>query len=112
MTDSYDTIIKRLLPIYEKEPDRFMRFYNAVWLMCYDLPEGDSFRIADRCAERNIPLFRDIVALCIMDEPFDIHRGNLEFSDDMECVRRYVGMRRIKKKTTTWNPVKKQNNAI
>ena len=77
----------RLMPLYEQAPERFMKFYNAVWLMCHELPEGGRFRIADRCAEKSIPLFRDIAALCIMDEPGNIHRGSLEFEDD-EWIRR------------------------
>ena len=39
MSDTHEEIIKRLLPLYEKAPKRFMAFYNSVWLLCHDLPE-------------------------------------------------------------------------
>ena len=46
--------------------------------------------IAQACEMKHI---RDIAALCIMDEPFDIHKGMLEFEDDeMEWVRRGRGI--------------------
>lgn len=93
MTDTHSEIMARLMPLYEKAPERFLKFYDAVWLMCYDLPEGAQFRIADRCAAKSIPLFRDIVALCVMEEPYDIYKGRLELSDDMEIVRRGIGMK-------------------
>lgn len=42
----------RLMPLYEMAPERFMAFYDAVYLMCVDLPEGCRFRISDRCREK------------------------------------------------------------
>ena len=30
----------RLMPLYEMAPERFMAFYDAVYLMCVDLPEA------------------------------------------------------------------------
>ena len=108
MTDSYQEIMARILPLYEQAPERFMKFYNTVYLMCHDLPEGGRFRISDRCAEKSIPLFRDIVALCIMDEPYDIYRGSLEFEDEaMEWVRRGFGMGNNRKQSSAWSPFKR-----
>ena len=92
----------RILPLYEQAPERFMRFYNAVWLMCHELPEGGRFRIADRCAEKSVPLFRDIAALCIMDEPEDTGRGSLEFEDDEWIHRRYAT--HPTKRHSPWSP--------
>lgn len=107
MTDSYQEIMARILPLYEQAPERFMRFYNAVWLMCHELPEGGRFRIADRCAEKSIPLFRDIAALCIMDEPYDVCKGTLEFEDEtMEWVHRGNAIKQPDKKSASaWSPL-------
>ncbi len=93
MSDTHEEIIKRLLPLYEKAPKRFMAFYNSVWLLCHDLPEGHSFRISDKCGVKSMNLFRDIVNLCIIEEPYDINKGELELSDDGEIVRRTIGFR-------------------
>ena len=103
MTDTYQDIINRLLPLYERDPNRFMAFYNAVWLMCYELPEGHSFRIADRCGEKSRKLFLDIVCLTIMEEPFGSERGELEISDDGEIVSRRVGFRPSARPVKTWS---------
>ena len=40
MNETYSNIIARLVPLYDMAPQRFMAFYNAVYLMCIDLPEG------------------------------------------------------------------------
>lgn len=93
MSDTHEEIIKRLMPLYEQAPARFMAFYNAVWLMCYELPEGQSFRISDRCSERRRNTFLDIVTLCIIEEPYDIERGELYLSEDSERVCRGIGFR-------------------
>lgn len=106
MTDTYGEIMTRLLALHEKAPDRFMRFYNAVWQMCDDLPNGQQFRIADRCAEKAIALFRDIVSIYIMEQPWDKYKGLLQLSDDMEWVRRSIGMRPPRPAPPVWNPHK------
>ncbi len=106
MTDTYREIITRLLALREKAPERFMRFYNAVWLMCDELPDEQQFRIADRCAPKSIPLFRDIVSIYIMEQPWEKYRGLLELSDDMEWVRRGIGLRPPRPAPPVWNPRK------
>lgn len=93
MTDTHEEIIQRLIPLQEKSHNRFMAFYHEVCALCHDLPEGQSFRISDKCNDKSKNLFRDIVALCIMEEPYDISKGELELSDDGEFVRRTVGFR-------------------
>lgn len=81
------------MPLYEQAPTRFLAFYNAVWLMCHELPEGQSFCIADRCTEKSRGTFIDIVTLCIIEEPYNIERGELYLSDDNERVCRGIGFR-------------------
>lgn len=93
MNDTYSDIMARLMPLYEMAPERFMAFYDAVYLMCIDLPEGELFRIADRCQEKDLKLFQDIVKIFIAEQPYDVHTGQLELSDDMEYVRRTTGFR-------------------
>lgn len=75
MNDTHSDIMARLMPLYEMAPERFMAFYDAVYLMCIDLPEGEQFRISDRCQEKDLKLFQDIVkhssqnshTMCIQD---------------------------------------------
>lgn len=91
MSDTHSDIIARLMPLYEMAPERFMAFYDAVYLMCIDLPEGEQFRISDRCQEKDLKLFQDIVKILIAEQPYDVHIGQLELSDDVEYVRRTTG---------------------
>ena len=81
MNEAYSNIIARLVPLYDMAPQRFMAFYNAVYLMCIDLPEGD------------LALFRDIVKTLIAEQPYNKYMGQLELSDDMEYVRRTTGFK-------------------
>jgi len=106
MTDTYQEIMSRLMTLYEKAPERFLRFYDAVWLMCYELPEGQQFRIADRCSPKSISLFRDIVSIYIMEQPWDDYKGTLQLSDDLEYVRRGIGMRLPRPTPPAWSPNK------
>ncbi len=93
MNDTHPDIMARLMPLYEMAPERFMAFYDAVYLMCVDLPEGCRFRISDRCQEKDLKLFQDIVKTFIAEQPYDVHTGQLELSDDMEYVRRTTGFK-------------------
>jgi len=68
------------------------RTFHGVYLMCVDLPEGCQFRISDRCREKDLELFRDIVKTLIAEQPYDKYAGQLELSDDMEYVRRTTGV--------------------
>ena len=67
MSETHSSIMARLMPLYEMAPERFMAFYDAVYLMCVDLPEGCRFRISDRCREKDLELFRDIVKTLIVN---------------------------------------------
>jgi hypothetical protein len=69
MSETHSSIMARLMPLYEMAPERFMAFYDAVYLMCVDLPEGCRFRISDRCREKDLELFRDIVKTLIAEQP-------------------------------------------
>lgn len=40
MSETHSSIMARLMPLYEMAPERFMAFYDAVYLMCVDLPEA------------------------------------------------------------------------
>lgn len=93
MGETHSSIMARLMPLYEMAPERFMTFYDAVYLMCVDLPEGCRFRISDRCREKDLKLFRDIVKTLIAEQPYDKYAGQLELSDDMEYVRRTTGFK-------------------
>ena len=93
MSETHSSIMARLMPLYEMAPERFMAFYDAVYLMCINLPEGEQFRISDRCQEKDLKLFQDIVKTFIAEQPYDVHTGQLELSDDMEYVRRTTGFR-------------------
>ncbi|RGT30756.1 hypothetical protein [Bacteroides clarus] len=93
MNEAYSNIIARLVPLYDMAPQRFMAFYNAVYLMCIDLPEGYRFRISDRCQGKDLALFRDIVKTLIAEQPYNKYMGQLELSDDMEYVRRTTGFK-------------------
>ena len=84
MNEAYSNIIARLVPLYDMAPQRFMAFYNAVYLMCIDLPEGYRFRISDRCQGKDLALFRDIVKTLIAEQPYNKYMGQLELSDDMD----------------------------
>ena len=78
MSETHSSIMARLMPLYEMAPERFMAFYDAVYLMCVDLPEGCRFRISDRCREKDLELFRDIVKTLIAEQPYDKYAGQLE----------------------------------
>ncbi|ADV44357.1 hypothetical protein [Bacteroides helcogenes] len=93
MGETHSDIMARLMPLYEMSPGRFMAFYNAVYLMCIDLPEDCRFRISDRCQEKDLELFRNIVKLLIAEQPYDKYAGQLELSDDLEYVRRTTGFK-------------------
>ena len=75
MSETHSSIMARLMPLYEMAPERFMAFYDAVYLMCVDLPEGCRFRISDRCREKDLELFRDIVKTLIAEQPYDKYAG-------------------------------------
>ncbi len=84
--------MNKLLPLYEADRERFMRFYNAVYLMLSALAPGQSLRIADHCSKNDISLFRLVAELVILEElnreDLDMCFGFLEPSEDWTLVRR------------------------
>ena len=40
MVPTYSELIKELYPLYQQEPARFMRFYNAVYKKLFSIHEG------------------------------------------------------------------------
>ena len=78
----------RLRPYLEKSPERLMKFYHIVGLILTELPEGEQFRITDRCQPQSVDLFRDLAILCMHEEHFCPERGDLEMLGDLNTIRR------------------------
>lgn len=83
-------LVKELLPLYEKEPRRFMRFYDAVFLKLSDIPEGGSLKISDCCSNVDIALFKKIAGLLIIEETArkSVTDDVLEFTEDETEIHR------------------------
>lgn len=81
--------MRDLLPLYQEEPSRFMRFYNAVYLKLLSIPEGGILRIADHC-RKNVELFIKVANLLMIEEISHKKATDdlLEFSDDYTTIRR------------------------
>lgn len=82
--------MKELMPLYQKDPQRFMRFYNAVYLLLDKLSAGSVLRISEHVRPTSYHLFVTIASLLIIEEnrrkgAFDDY---LEFSDDFSEIRR------------------------
>ncbi len=92
MAHTHTELMNKLLPLYEADRERFMRFYNAVYLMLSALAPGQSLRIADHCSKNDISLFRLVAELVILEElnreDLDMCFGFLEPSEDWTLVRR------------------------
>lgn len=65
---TYKELIAELMPIYDADRARFMRFYDAVWLMLYNMAEGDKLVIADRCREADRQLFFKVACLIMISD--------------------------------------------
>lgn len=90
MIPSYSDLIKDLLPLYQQEPERFMRFYNSVYLKLLNIPEGGVLRLIDHCSQRAMNTFIKIASLLIIEELCrkEVTDDFLEFSDDRTTIRR------------------------
>lgn len=90
MIPSHSELMKELLPLYLQEPDRFMSFYNKVYLKLCGIPEGGVLRIAEHCSQRAAGTFIKIASLFIIEELYrkEVTDGVLEFSDDYSEIRR------------------------
>lgn len=90
MAPSYSDLIKDLLPLYRQEPERFMRFYNAIYLKLLNIPEGGVLRIVDHCSQKAMGTFIKIASLFIIEDLCrkEVTDDFLEFSDDHTTIRR------------------------
>lgn len=84
-TPTYRQLIDELLPLYEAQHDRFMRFYDAVWLMLYNMPEGTTLNIAERCKPADRDLFFKVACLIMMS---DMPGREYYFVDDAYTIIR------------------------
>lgn len=84
------SIKEELLPLYNANPERFKRFYNAVYLLLSNIPEGGSIRVSEHCNPSSYSLFIKIACLCIREERLykDVTDALLEFSDDYSEIKR------------------------
>lgn len=78
------------LPLYEDAPDRFMRFYNAVYLLLCSIPENGTLKIADHCAPSSYDIFIKCACLCIMEERLycNVKDALLEFDEEYLDIHR------------------------
>ena len=83
------------MPIYDAQPERFTRFYNAITVLLFGLKPGTSILIAEHCAERSRELFMDVAEMVIIEDLMhrDAMDGVLEFSDDRKSIRRTPSVR-------------------
>lgn len=90
MAPSYSGLIKDLLPLYQQDPKRFMRFYNSIYLKLLNIPEGGVLRLADHCSQRAMEVFIKIASLFIIEDLCQKEATDdfLEFSDDHTAIRR------------------------
>lgn len=93
MAYSKAELMEKLMPLYEENPERFMRFYNAVFLKLTELPPGRSLRIAAHCRPEDIDIFVLVANLVIIEElgRKDVLSDYLEPSDDWTMIRRCPG---------------------
>lgn len=82
--------ISEVLPLYEENPGRFMRFYNTIYLLLCNIPPLGSIRVADHCQPASYSIFVKCVCLCILEERHQSEEIDrmLEFSDDYTEIRR------------------------
>ena len=83
------------MPIYDAQPERFTRFYNAITVLLFGLKPGTSILIAEHSAERSRELFMDVAEMVIIEDLMhrDAMDGVLEFSDDRKSIRRTPSVR-------------------
>lgn len=101
MRRSYQQILDKLKPVADENPERFMRFYDRVYLLLQAIKPGQTVLIEQCCTERSRELFVDVVELCIIesrlhDNPDD---GQLCFSVDMKSIFRDEIFRSSERKT-------------
>ena len=72
------------------EPERFNRFYNAVYLLLDGIPECGSIRVMDHCEASSYDLFIKCACWIIQEETEqkELTDALLEFSDDYTIIHR------------------------
>ena len=95
MARSYQDILNKVMPIYDAQPERFTKFYNAITVLLSGLKPGTSILIAQHCTERSRELFMDVAEMVIIEDLMhrDAMDGVLEFSDDRKSIRRTPSFR-------------------
>lgn len=90
MVPTYSELIKELYPLYQQEPVRFMRFYNAVYKKLFSIQEGEVLRIADHCSKKTMGMFIKVASLFIIEDTCrkNVTDDLLEFSDDYTMIRK------------------------
>lgn len=90
MARSYQEILAKVQPIYEAQPERFTKFYDAITVLLFNLKPGTSILISEHCTERSRELFMDVAEMVIIEDlrHRDATDGILEFSDDRKSIRR------------------------
>lgn len=89
MAPTHKEILKEIMPLYQQNPERFMRFYHAVNNIIATIPEGQSIRIDEHCNPSSRDLFIKIASLWIIGETIwkTVYDDFLEFSDDYTTIR-------------------------
>lgn len=82
--------VSEVLPLYKEDPERFMRFYNAVYLLLCSIPEGGVLHIAEHCKPASCGLFVKCACLCMMEEQQqrEVNDALLEFNGEYTEIRR------------------------
>lgn len=90
---SYTELMQEVMPVYHSDPERFLRFYHAVYLKLATLPVGGCIVIDKACKPQNIELFMKTASLCIIEEVNRKEAADdfLEFSDDKRTIYRKPG---------------------
>ena len=84
------TNINELISVYKENPERFNRFYNAVYLLLDGIPECGSIRVMDHCEASSYDLFIKCACWIIQEETEqkELTDALLEFSDDYTIIHR------------------------
>lgn len=77
-------------PLYEDAPERFKRFYDAVYLLLSKIPEGGMLKVADHCTPSSYEMFIKCTCLCMLEERINFTTSDamLEFLDEEYTVIR------------------------
>lgn len=81
-------LMKRLLKLYQEDPERFTSFESKVWVMLLNMPEESYLKLSERCKPDTLPILRDVVMLFMLDQPWDPGGSYWEFVDEGDTIRR------------------------